>query len=181
MLKLHIEQTEHYDEENKTFVMMGGRTLELEHSLLSLSKWESKHQKPFLSTDQKTTEEILDYIRCMILSPDVPSDVIKSLTQMHLDAINDYINSKESATTFGVMPEQNKGRGEVITSELIYYWMVAFNIPFEVETWHLNRLFSLIRVCNVKSQKPKKMSRHEIAQQNRALNEQRKKQFGTSG
>lgn len=181
MLKLQIEQVEHYDEENQVFVMMGGRTVELEHSLLSLSKWESKHQKPFLGQESKTTNEILDYIRCMILSPDILENVVESLQQVHLDAINDYINSKESATTFGIMPEQNKGRGEVITSELIYYWMVAFNIPFECETWHINRLFSLVRICNIKSQKPKKMNRQEIAQQNRALNEQRRKQLNTSG
>jgi hypothetical protein len=180
MLKLIIEQTEHYDEETKTFVMLGGRTIELEHSLLSLSKWESKHQKPFLDKEAKTPDEILDYIRCMILSPDDSQDFVKTLQQVHLDAINDYINSKESATTFGIMPE-NKSRGETITSELIYYWMVAFNIPFEVETWHINRLFSLIRICNIKNSKPKKMSRQEIAQQNRELNEKRRKELGTSG
>lgn len=180
MLKLIIEQTEHYDEETKMFVMLGGRTIELEHSLLSLSKWESKHQKPFLDKEAKTPDEILDYIGCMILSPDDSQDFVRTLTQTHLDAINDYINSKESATTFGTMPE-NKSRGETITSELIYYWMVAFNIPFEVETWHINRLFSLIRICNIKNSKPKKMSRQEIAQQNRELNEKRRKELGTSG
>jgi hypothetical protein len=180
MLKLIINQQEHYDEVNSEFVKLNGQTIELEHSLLSLSKWESIYQIPFLGPETKTSDQVMTYIKCMILTPDVDESIFQHFTQEDLDKIDKYINSKESATTFGIMPQQ-KGPGEVITSELIYYWMVAFNIPFECEKWHINRLFSLVRICNIKNSKPKKMSRHEIAEQNRALNEQRKKQYNTTG
>lgn len=180
MLKLIVEGDEYFNEETETFETVGDVELVLEHSLISLSKWESKHQKPFLSATPKTPEEIFSYIEMMILTSDYPEGVINRFTQKNLTRINDYIESKESATTFGSMPER-KGRGETITSELIYYWMVAFNIPFECEQWHLNRLFALIRICNIKNSKPKKMSRAEMASRNRELNAQRKAQYNTSG
>lgn len=180
MLKLLIEGNELYDEENNRFINTPEISLELEHSLLSLSKWESKFQKPFLGPGEKTNQEILEYVWFMILTPNISIDIIQRLSNYDLQKIHDYMNSKESATTFGTMPE-TKGRGETITSELIYYWMVAFNIPFECESWHLNRLFSLIRICNIKQSKPKKMSKAEIAQRNRELNAQRKSQLGTTG
>jgi hypothetical protein len=180
MLKMLVLGDEYFDEETQTFETVGDFELKLEHSLISLSKWESKYQKPFLSADSKTSDEILDYIEAMILTTDYPKDLVKRLGQDNLDLINNYIESKESATTFGTMPER-RGRGETITSELIYYWMVAFTIPFECETWHLNRLFALIRICNIKNSKPKKMGRNEIAQQNREINARRKAELGTSG
>jgi len=180
MLKIIIPGTEYYNEETETFETVGDFELELEHSLISLSKWESKYQKPFLSNSDKSPEEILDYIEAMILTPNYPEKLFQNFTNQNFAQINHYIESKESATTFGNMPER-KGRNEVITSELIYYWMVAFNIPFECEHWHLNRLFSLIRICNIKNSKPQKMSRSEIAARNRELNAQRKAQYGTRG
>lgn len=180
MLKLTISGTEYFNEKTETFETVGDIDLELEHSLVSLSKWESKFKKPFLSNDKKTTQEIFYYIEAMIISPIHPSDTLFRLTQDNLTKINDYIESTESATTFGSMPVR-KGKGEIITSELIYYWMVAFTIPFECEYWHLNRLFALIRICNIKNSKPKKMSRHEIASRNRELNAVRRAQYNTSG
>lgn len=180
MLKLKVNQDEFYDEERNEFSVAGGFELELEHSLVSLSKWESKTNKPFLSGEGHTNEEILLYVECMILTPDFPPGAVSTLTQEHIDAIRAYIESPESATTFGEMPE-HKGPGERITSELIYYWMVAFNIPFEVEVWHLNRLFSLIRICNLKSTPPKKMSKSEILARNRRINAERRQRFNTSG
>lgn len=180
MLKILIGGTEYYDEATDTFDTIDAFELRLEHSLVSLSKWESKYQKPFLSKSDKTIEEILGYIESMILNENFPENVLNHLTKANIDTINDYIESKESATTFGKMPER-KGSGEIITSELIYYWMVAFNIPFECQDWHLNRLFALIRICNVKNAKPKKMSKNELAMRNRELNEQRKAQLGTRG
>ena len=180
MLKLVLSGDEVYDELTSEFKTINLKTVELEHSLLSLSKWESKYEKPFLSTTEKTNEEVIEYVKLMIISPDVPENIVDEMSQKNLDDINDYINSKQSATTFGLMPE-TKGKGETITAELIYYWMVTFNIPFECENWHINRLFSLIRICNIKNSKPKKMSRQEIAQRNRALNEQRRKELNTSG
>lgn len=180
MLKLIVIGSEYFDNDTQTFETVGTVELELEHSLLSLSKWESKHQKPFLSNLGRSTEEVLDYIEAMIMTPEYPQDIIGRLDQSNLDAINKYIESKESATTFGSMPER-RGRGEVITAELIYYWMVAFNIPFECERWHLNRLFALIRICNIKNSKPTKISRHEMMARNRELNEKRKAEFNTKG
>lgn len=180
MLKIIIPGDEYFNEETETFQTVGDFELELEHSLISLSKWESKYKKPFLSSEGKSPEEILAYVKAMILTPIYPEDLFLRLTQKNYAEINDYIESKESATTFGHMPER-KGRGEIITSELIYYWMVAFNIPFECERWHLNRLFALVRICNIKNQKPKKMSRSEIAARNRELNAQRRLQYNTKG
>lgn len=180
MLRLIVPGDEYFNEETEEFETVGDVELLLEHSLISLSKWESKHLKPFLAKNDKTSEEILSYVEAMIVSPSYPSNVFSRFSQENLHSINDYIDSKYSATSFGHLPE-HRGSGETITSELIYYWMVALNIPFEVEYWHLNRLFALIRICNVKNSKSKKMPRHEIAARNRELNAQRRAQLGTSG
>ena len=180
MLRIIVPGTEYYNEEDEEFHTVGDFVLDLEHSLLSLSKWESKYQKPFLGNNEKTPEEILGYIEAMILNTEVPSDLFSRLSRENINSINSYIESKESATTFGTMPE-TRGRGETITSELIYYWMVAYTISFECEKWHLNRLFSLIRICNMKNSPTKKMSKSELAQRNRDLNAQRKAQYNTSG
>lgn len=182
MLKLKLQGHELYDEVNECFIQTEDFELELEHSLLSVSKWESKFQKPFLGPGVKSKEEALGYIEAMIISKEYPDDLFFRLTNEHFEIINKYIESNHSATTFGLEdPKKPKGRSEIITSELIYYWMVAYGIPFECETWNLNRLFALIKICNVKNSKEKKMSRHEIAARNRALNEQRKAQLGTTG
>lgn len=180
MLKLIVPGDEHFNNQTGEFITVGDIELEMEHSLLSLSKWESKTEKCFLSGEEQTPEELLYYFNCMTLTPGDHSATISTLPEKSLLEINDYINSKQTATTFGEMPER-KGRGEIISAELIYYWMVAFNIPFECENWHLNRLFALIRICNIKNTKPKKMSRHEVASRNRDLNAQRKAQLNTSG
>lgn len=180
MLRLVIEGDEYYNDDTQEFETFNDVVIELEHSLLALSKWESKYEKPFLSSKEKTPEEILGYIEAMIITPGLDLDVLNRCSQKNIDMIQEYIESSQSATTFGMMPER-RGPGEVITSELIYYWMVAFSIPFECENWHLNRLFALIRICNIKNAKPKKMSRHEMAQRNREINEQRRKQLNTTG
>lgn len=180
MLRIVIEASEVYNEEDSSFQTFDDIVLELEHSLISLSKWESKYQKPFLSSDKRTGEEIFGYLKAMVVSPEVDLDVLYRCSQKDIDKIQEYIDSSQSATTFGIMPER-RGPGEVITSELIYYWMVAFNIPFECETWHINRLFSLIKICNIKNAKPRKMSRNEIAMKNREINEKRRKELNTTG
>ena len=180
MLTIIIEEEELFDEEASTFDTVAGAVLHLEHSLISLSKWESIYQKPFLAVGQKTSEEILGYIQTMIIDPESDPRLIYRCTSENLIEIQEYIDSSQSATTFGSMPER-RGPGEVITSELIYYWMTAFQIPFECQTWHLNRLFSLIRICNIKNQPPKKMSRGEAVQRNRELNAQRKAEWNTRG
>lgn len=156
-------------------------TLNFEHSLVSLSKWEEIYEKPFFGKDNKTEEEMLDYFRHMLLDGDLPSNFIDRLTPALTDEFGTYINSKRTATWFnedgGV-----KRSSEIVTNELIYFWMISFNIPFDpCETWHLNRLMTLIRICGIKQTKPKPMSRAAQMEQYRQVNEQRRKQLGTNG
>lgn len=181
MLQITIPLTEEqWDEENEEFISAEEITLQLEHSLISISKWESKWCKSFLSSNEKTYEETIDYIKCMTLSRNVNPDVYARLTNTNIEQINDYISAPMTATYFS--DDKNKGRSrEQITSELIYYWMIALNIPVEFEKWHLNRLLTLIRVCNVKNQPPKKMSKRDIMSRNAALNAQRRAQLNTKG
>lgn len=180
MLTITIPATEMWDEKNEKFIDIKECRLQLEHSLVSLSKWESKWCKPFLFTNDKTAEEIMDYVRCMTLTTNVSPEVYYGLTSENIKAINAYIEAPMTATHFG--SEQNgSGKREVVTSELIYYWMIALNIPFECQKWHLNRLLTLIRICNIKNQPAKKMSRKEIMSRNAALNAARRKQLGTKG
>ena len=179
MLTIHVPMTELFDEANNQFIVNEACTLELEHSLVSLSKWESALEKPFLGPTEKTESETLAYVEAMIISPVVPPKVIEQLTSEHLDLVNEYINAKMTATWFADEPTQINR--ETITAELIYYWMVAHGIPFECQTWHLNRLITLIRVCNKKSAPPKKMSKQDIAARNRKLNEERRAQLNTKG
>lgn len=180
MLTITIPATEMWDEKNEKFIDIKECRLQLEHSLVSLSKWESKWCKPFLFTNDKTAEEIMDYVRCMTLTTNVSPEVYYGLTSENIKAINAYIEAPMTATHFG--SEQNgSGKREIVTSELIYYWMIALNIPFECQKWHLNRLLTLIRICNIKNQPAKKMSRKEIMSRNAALNAARRKQLGTKG
>ena len=180
MLTITIPATEEFDETTGEFVYTKEQTLQLEHSLLSISKWESKWCKPFLSKQDKTSEEVIDYIKCMTLNKNVRDEVYGCLTQANFAAINDYIGAPMTATTF--FNQEKGGRNnEQITSELVYYWMIALNIPFECQKWHINRLLTLVRVCNVKNQPPKKMSKREIISRNAALNAARREQLNTKG
>lgn len=180
MLVIVVEDEEYFDQATQEFKEPERYLLRLEHSLVSLSKWESKYQKSFLDSDDKTEEEVLDYIAFMFVD-DLNPLIVQKLSNDNLKQINDYIESPQSATTFGSLPQPNKYRGEKVTSELIYYWMVSYNIPFSCEKWHLNRLLSLIKICNIKNSPQKKMSKAQIAQRNRELNEQRRKELGTKG
>lgn len=173
--------SEGWDDEKEEFIEPESCTLNLEHSLVSLSKWESKWHKPFFSKKELTGEEILDYIKCMTLTKNVDPEVYNHLTVENVKAVKDYIDDPMTATTFS-REEKGKGSGETITSELIYYWMISANIPIEeCQKWHLNRLITLIRVCSIKNAPPKKQSRREIMSRNAALNAARRKQMNTKG
>lgn len=180
MLQLKIKGTELFDERTNRRIRTKDTTLQLEHSLVSLSKWESKWKVPFLGNTNLTTEMSVDYVRVMTITQNVDPNIYNFLTQENLDEVKKYIDDPMTATTF-----HNKGRPNnhsITTAEIIYYWMVALQIPFDpCQKWHLNRLLTLIRVCDEKSQKPKKMSRGAAMRRQRSLNEARKAKYNTHG
>lgn len=179
MLEIYIPESEQYNEITCEFFKINSQVIKLEHSLISLSKWESKWHKPFFEKKQKSMEEIRDYVRCMTINQVNPL-VYNLLTTEDYKKINAYIDDPMTATTFKDIQKKSDSR-ESVTSELIYYWMVALQIPFECEKWHLNRLLTLVRICNIKNQPSKKMSRREILSQNKLLNDARLKKFHTRG
>lgn len=180
MLELRLAPYEEYDSETCLFSYFPPVTLKLEHSLLSLSKWESKWKKPFLTKEPFTYEEFVDYIRCMTIN-NVEADVYKRLTNNDILVVKQYIDDTMSATTFNNRKPQKPSK-EIITSELIYYWMVAAQIPFEAEKWHLNRLLTLIRICDIKTNSGNdKMTKKDIYNHNRQLNAARRARLGTKG
>lgn len=154
--------------------------LNFEHSLISLSKWEQKYKKPFFGKEPKTSEESAFYIECMLLNENSPAGFLNKLKRSDVETITDYINDKQTATWFREDPRQ-KPSNEIVTSELIYYWLVQFNIPFEVQTWHLNRLMTLVKIAGIKQTKPKPMSKAQQAEEYRKLNEARRAASGSSG
>lgn len=179
MLKLTIPGRELYDESTQTITEAKPITLKLVHSLVSISKWEAKWEMAFLGHEDKSMAQMLDYIRMMTITQNVPDEVFNNLPQSTIDEIGAYINAPMTATKF----RERKGRAnrEIITSEIIYYWMVHFNIPFECQKWHLNRLLTLVKVCSEKQAPKKKMSRAEILNQQRKLNEERRAKLNTKG
>lgn len=181
MLRITIPAVEQWDEIKQEFVTRKEQTLSLEHSLVSLSKWESKWCKAFLTKQEKTIEETLDYIKFMTLTQNVDPEVYNYLTNGNISEINEYIEAPMTATYFSDDKTTGKVSREKVTAELIYYWMIALNIPFECQKWHLNRLLTLIKVCNIKNQPPKKRSKKDIMSRNAALNAARRKQLNTRG
>lgn len=167
-----------WDERNQQFLSIKETTIQLEHSLLSISIWESKWNKSFINTKDKTEEELIDYIKCMTITKNVDPNVYVCLTAENIQEIVNYINAPMTAT---IIRDTGKSSREIVTSELIYYWMISLNIPVKFEKWHLNRLITLIKVCSIKNQPPKKMSRGEIMQRNATLNAERKKRLNTKG
>lgn len=179
MLKITVQLSDYFDEDKQEFVT-DVFVLELEHSLVALSKWESKYEKPFYSKAEKSTEEVMNYIEAMIISPDYPPDILEKISQTNIEEITTYIYAKMTATWFNE-PQTSQTSRKQITSELIYYWMASYQIPWEVERWHLNRLFTLIKVFDAENTKQKPRSRREVAEERQALNEQRRAQMGTTG
>lgn len=181
MLQITVPGVEGWDERINEFVSTKDTTIVLEHSLISISKWESKWHVPFLGKDQKTPEQINDYIKCMTITPNVKDEVYDCLTKENIDAVMAYINDPMTATTIKQREGGRRMSREIITSELVYYWMVALQIPFECQKWHINRLMMLIQVCEVKNQPDKKMSKRTTAQQNAALNAARRSKSHSRG
>jgi hypothetical protein len=180
MLTIIVPGEEYFNDSTQEFFTVGDVEIKFEHSLVSLSKWESIYEKPFLAPGEKTSEEILEYIKCMLIDSEIPSEVFSRLSEDNISKINDYISAKMSATWFNERPGQ-PGNKQVITAEVIYHWMITFQIPLECQYWHLNRLFTLIRVCNAKNTTPKKMGRNEVASRMRDLNAKRRLEMGTRG
>ena len=183
-----VPELEFFDEKTQEFITIPGKpavketALALEHSLVSLSKWESKYCKPFISKKPFTEEETIDYIKCMTITQNVPPAVYQRLTEGNVKEVSEYINAPMTATWFSKEAEaKGKASSEAVTSELIYYWMFSLQIPKECEKWHLNRLLTLIKVFNAKNEQPKKMSKRSIMSQNAALNAARRKQYNSKG
>lgn len=180
MLQINIPSGELFDEASQSFVQIKEQTLQLEHSLVSISKWESKWNKSFLSTTEKTFEESVDYIRCMTITQNVDPKIYYNINNDIIKKVVEYIDLPMTATTF--RDDNNRAYSkEIITNEIIYQWMISYGIPFECQRWHLNRLLTLIRVCSIKSQPPKKMGRNELANRNRSLNAARRNRLNSRG
>ena len=179
MLQITINGSEYYDDNKQEVIYIKPQTITLEHSLVSISKWEAKWKKPFIGKT-KTPEEILDYVKCMTITQNVNPLLYYSLSDDNLKEINDYIEDPMTATWFSKTEEKSFNR-EIITSEVIYYQMIVFNIPVEFQKWHINRLLTLIKVCGEKQKSSKKMSKAEIMKRNRELNEKRRAMMNTKG
>lgn len=183
MLEIIVPDREDYDEVIEEYVTLKGGRFTIEHSLLSISKWESKWKIPFFGLTEKTIEQTIDYIKCMTIDKNIDKNIYANLTDSNIYAINDYIHDPMTATTFSELEEKRGGlgRGRLITSELIYYYMTAYQIPVEFERWHINRLMTLIKICNIENQPAKKMSKSDLARRNASLNAARRAKMHSRG
>lgn len=181
MLQLDIPSSEYFDEATSRFIRTPSYTINLEHSLFTVAQWEAKWKKPFLSKTEHTSEETLDYVRFMSLDPSTPEEAFSRIGNAELTQIIEFINSPQTATEFKEIPGQKKTSRNIITSEIIYNWMVGLQIPFEAEHWHLNRLVTLIRVIDNKNAPKKKMSQADIRAEQSRLNAERRARFGSNG
>lgn len=181
MLRITVPEKELWDERNQVFIQVKEQTLQLEHSLVSLSKWESKWRKSFLKHKDKSLEETIDYVRCMTITQNVNPNVYLCLTDGNIADVNRYITDPMTATYLSNDDSSEGKSNDVVTAELIYYWMIAFNIPVEFQKWHLNRLLTLIRVCEMKNRSGKKKNPKDIMRRNRARNAYNRKRFNSKG
>lgn len=182
MLHINVPKGEYYDDDKQEFIQVKAQALTMEHSLISISKWEAIWKKPFLDEKPKTIEEILSYYQCMTITPNVDPVIYQVLSQANIEKINDYIKDNRSATTFYQNSHQPGGKKETLTSELIYFYMAANSIPSDYEKWHLSRLIALLRICSIKNNpKQKKMSKNAVRRQNQSLNAARRAKYNTNG
>lgn len=179
MLKIIVPSKELFIEKTETFENTKETQLSLEHSLVSVSKWESKWHKPFLNNIDKTNDEIIDYIKCMTLTQNINDNIYQALSGKNINDIKEYIENPMTATWF--MKTKNSAQNRIVTNELIYYWMITLNIPMECQKWHLNRLLTLIQVCNSENAPKEMRNPNDILRENAAINAARKKQFNTKG
>jgi len=180
MLQIVIPEREFFDQEKQMFFYLKEQKLTLEHSLISISKWESKWKKPFLDRADKTPEESADYIRCMTVGKEIDPTQLMFIPQEIYRQINEYIADSMTATWFSDQ-RKKQNTSQVVTSELVYYWMIAFHVPIECEKWHFNRLLTLIKICELKNAPPKKMKKKEIYSRNAALNAARRQKLAANG
>lgn len=181
MLRIEIPAWEYYDEVKEEFFQVKAQELCLEHSLVSISKWEAIWHKPYLSKTKKTLDELISYIKCMTLTQNVPEISYQGLTKENYDTIADYLTDSMTATWFSKDQGRRSHSREIVTSELIYYWMITLGIPMECQKWHLNRLLTLIQICNIKNSPSKKMSSQAIARQNADINSARRLAMHSKG
>ena len=181
MLKITIPSSEAFDSRTNEFIYTKEQTLSLEHSLVSISKWESKWHKPYLTKEPKSPEETIDYVRCMTLTQNVDPRVYYCIPDSELQKISDYVNDPMTATWFSDEKEMKGRQGRIVTSELLYYWMIALGIPFECQKWHINRLITLIRVCDEENKPKKKMSKNQLLARNAQLNKARRAALHSRG
>lgn len=185
MLKVVVPYKEFYDEKNNEFVTVEETTLQLEHSLLSISKWEAKWKKPFLGKEERTREELLDYVKCMTINGNIDKNVYLALPNSVFREILEYLDDPHTATVINEIRHpgapKRRSSSEFITSELVYYWMVALQIPFECQKWNFNRLMTLIRICEIKQSPKQKMAKSQILANNHELNKARREALNTRG
>ena len=183
MLNIKIKGQELFIPDKNEFVTISDQVLKLEHSLVSISAWEEKWHEKFLNPNiQMTQEQVLDYIKCMTLNEDFPEEAYNFLSSEDVKQIKEYMEDPHTATTINTLGQNRKKHtNKVTTAEEIYYMMFSYGIPKECETWHINKLLTLIEVFSVKNGGEKKMSTREIMQQNAALNAARKAKLNTKG
>jgi hypothetical protein len=179
MLTIKLPSKEYYDNDKNEFILTKQLTIQLEHSLVSISKWESKWKVAFLSKEEHSVEQTKDYIKSMIVTPNIEDDVVDRFDSDDINKIKEYIDDSMTAAKLPI--DRKGGSREVITSDVIYYWMVALNIPFDCQKWHLNRLLTLINICNIKNAPPKKMGKKEILSRNASINAARKEALQSKG
>lgn len=180
-LRIEVKSEEEWDEVTETFQQGVYDILLLRHSLVSIDEWESKWHKAYFGSAKKTNEEAMDYIRCMTLNRDVDPIVYQHLTQADIQKISAYLEDPMTATTFREDKSKKRGRPETITAEIVYFWMLEYGIPFECRYWHINKLLTLVRVCNVKNSKPEKKSQKQLLQEHAAINARNRQLLHTRG